>query len=166
MRAVAAAELRPRCGWAVSGLQPSCARIMAKSAPALRLGSARIAVGQRLHRGWTALRWHRPCSSAISVRLAARLRPSTLRQPVKRYEHLTGSSPRRRRARQFPPPIASGGFNAQRVLRSPLVVRDSALAHVRPYPACSAKPFSLSHAFAGGKPSFWCASSCAADFLL
>lgn len=158
MRAVAAAEMRPRCGWTVSGFS--------RAAHALWRSLRPLADGQRLHRGWAALRWHRPCSSAISVRLAVRLRPSTLRRPVKRYEHLTGSSPRRRRARQFPPPIASGGFNAQRVLRSPLVVRDSALAHVRPYSACSAKPFSLSHAFAGGKPSFWCASSCAADFLI
>ena len=156
MCAVAAAELRPRCGWAVFGLQPSCARIAAELCP--------LVVGQCLHRGWAALRWHRPCSSAISVRLSARLRPSTLLKPVKRYEHLTGFSPRRPCAPI--PSIASGGFNAQRVLRSPLVVRDSALAHVRPYSVCSAKPFSLSHAFAGGKPSFWCASSCAADFLI
>ena len=62
---------------------------------------ARVAVGQCSHRGWAALRWHRPWSLAISVRFAARFRPSTLRQPVKRYEHLTGFSPRRRRARQF-----------------------------------------------------------------
>ena len=75
------------------------------------------------------------------------------REPVKRYEHLTGFSPRRRRARQFSR-SCSGGFNAQRVLRSPLVVRDSALAHVRPYSACSAKPFSLSHAFAVGSLPF------------
>ena len=87
------AELRPRCGWAVFGLQPSCARIAAELCP--------LAVGQCLHRGWAALRWHRPWSLTVSVRLAARLRPSTLRQPVKRYEHLTGFSPRRRRARQF-----------------------------------------------------------------
>ena len=93
MCAVAAAELRPRCGWAVFGLQPSCARIAAELCP--------LVVGQCLRRGWAALRWHRSCSSAISVRLAARLRPSTLRQPVKRYEHLTGFSPRRRRARQL-----------------------------------------------------------------